>query len=190
MTVLPAETLMKLDRIPLSHEIDPQTDKCYALNAREQVTAHGACQKTHPKALLVFVSHRWLQGNWCHECKRDWTYDEWKAAGTAPRCPHGHRVGWPDDEANNKARTLIAFARWIKWRRTEAGFKDLVLPGLFWDKYSNLTKDKDMKVFFWIDFACVDQWNDAEKKRIMSALPLYTSCCQSMAGLLCGLALR
>ena len=74
------------------------------------------------------------------------------------------REGDPDDHARSKARALSQFAIW-------------------WAEYDHM-KEKRLnspnKVYFWLDYACIEQDNRELMNAGISSLPLYASTCGSI----------
>jgi len=165
MLVLPATKLMELGRIPRSNE-------GHAITARAAVEQ---CGKTrYPgmgdafDATIFFFSHKWKRPNWCAIAEKDllWGTEERIAALDA-----GHHVGDPDGAGHEKALALI---EWTKW----------VLCGISQQECFISTKciqpEKRMsleKMFFWIDWPCVDQENAGP---YMASLPAYVATCDSL----------
>ena len=66
------------------------------------------------------------------------------------------------DEPSEQARALIDFAKWFKWARP---LRD-----------HDLEIDREVEVFFWIDYSCVDQPPETDPGPGMAALPAYVAC--------------
>jgi len=149
MRVISADTIEKLGRIPRSNEK-------YAEDALEVVLKNGKDLFNSPNTVIVFFSHRWLRPNWCKELLRDLA---WGSPERSDADIRGFTVGDVDDEHNSKAKSLIEWSKWMKYFRNkmEGTFDGLTL---------------EMKVYFWIDWPCVDQLNPGPD---MAALPAYVS---------------
>jgi len=73
---------------------------------------------------------------------------------------------FPDTADNQKARTASELAKWIKWF--------LARPEV--NSFSHHPSESCVEVFFWVDWACMDQTPGATAPYIYS-LPLYTGAC-------------
>lgn len=160
MRVISAEKLAELGRIPRSNEQ-------YAITAEAAWRKEGAdASFGSPLAVVMMASHRWSRPNYCCQCEADrvWGSEERQSCHERE-----HFVGHPDDMHGSKAKALVQFAEWYTWWRTN---KISLHKG-----HGEITRDPELKLYFWIDFCCVDQDNPVPE---MSALPAYVSTCQAI----------
>ena len=176
MRVVPAATIAKLGRIPRS-------DEGHQVDAYEAVRRLGPDNWKHPKAVLVFFSHRWKRPAWCQALGMDvaWGSPEHKAAQAA-----GHAIGDVDGPAHEKASALIELSKWLYRDRLKSKVADdktrdpLVPPfsgALTFAAgfaFMELPQCDDLEIFYWIDWPCVDQTNPAAD---MAALPATAAIC-------------
>ena len=153
MSVVAHRTLKRLGRIPRSHE-------GYQEDAIAAVRRCGADRFKIPKAVLLFYSHVWKRPNWSEDLGKDlpWASEERQQA-----MREGKRIGDPDDAARSKAKALIAYGDWLK--RFQSGGND---------RLTGISMDDDLEIFWWIDWACIDQ--DAPGPD-MAALPAFAAAC-------------
>jgi hypothetical protein len=165
MRLLPGGVLEELGRIPRS--TDKREDgEPYTVDALEMIEREGSADDSEmPSSIIAFFSHRWLPANFStlHQKDVEWGSAEWLEAAVAEK----HYVGMPDSEGNDKARDLIEWMRWLKWRTSrETKFMENYLP----------RKCRD--VYFFIDWPCVDQTDPVAE---ICALPAFVSSCSLIA---------
>mmetsp|Transcript_67287 Transcript_67287/g.166155 ORF Transcript_67287/g.166155 Transcript_67287/m.166155 type:complete len:388 (-) Transcript_67287:149-1312(-) len=154
MKVLKLSKLVELGRIPRS------TDSQF-VDLHDEVLRCGSYQGTGiPNACIVFFSHRWERPNWCEARGKDlmWGSEERSEARKA-----GDIVGFPDTADNVKAKALMEWAEWLKWKRgtnrfTPDGSLGFVSP--------------TPEVLLFIDWCCVDQINPGPE---IAALPAFVA---------------
>ena len=154
MRVVAHSRLKELGRIPRSHE-GHQEDAIAA------VRRCGADGGNRPKAVLLFYSHRWKRPNWSEDLGKDLP---WASAERQQAMREGKRFGDPDDAARSKAKALIAYGDWLK--RFQSGWGE--------DRLVDISRDDDLEIFWWIDWASTDQ--DAPGPD-MAALPAFAAAC-------------
>ena len=157
MRVVAHSRLKGLGRIPRSHE-GHQEDAIAA------VRRCGADVTNKPNALLLFYSHRWKRPNWSEDLSKDLP---WASAERQQAMREGKRFGDPDDAARSKAKALIAYGDWLK--RFQSGGND--------GRLVDISRDDDLEIFWWIDWACTDQDNPGPD---MAALPAFAAVCAGM----------
>eukprot|EP01038_Epipyxis_sp_PR26KG_P015028 gene15028-20219_t len=156
MRVIPATKIEELGHIPRSNE-------GHAVDALEEVIKCGGEDGTNTaNAIIVFFSHRWMRPNWCEHDEKDllWGSEERAAADAA-----GYIIGDVDDMYHTKAKSLIQWSKWFIARLKTRGTFDGDLESL-------PLYDERVKIFFWIDWPCVDQLNPGPD---MAALPAYVA---------------
>ena len=166
MRVVPNKKLEEIRRIPRS-SANMQVD------ALEAVRSCGVEKSAHrrPRAVLLFISHRWARPDWCEELQAElpWkdTFDEVNQ-DRKKAMEEGKHIGHPDDAYGSKARALCEYAKWFKRARCKGT--------LAW--YApDVTNAEDMEIFWWIDFACTNQ-DDLGPD--MAALPAYAAACSGI----------
>ena len=155
MRVVAHSRLRELGRIPRSHE-GHQEDAIAA------VRRCGADWQNKPKAVILFYSHRWIRPNWSEDLGKDLP---WASAERQQAMGEGKRFGDPDDAARSKAKALIAYGDWLKRYR----LGNTIICSLH-----GITRDDDLEIFWWIDWASTDQ--DAPGPD-MAALPAFAAAC-------------
>ena len=155
MRVVAHYRLKELGRIPRSHE-GHQEDAIAA------VRRCGADADNRPKAVLLFYSHRWKRPNWSEDLGKDLP---WASAERQQAMREGKRFGDPDDAARSKAKALIAYGDWLKRARLSEDTDGTLV---------DISVDRDLEIFWWIDWACSDQ--DAPGPDI-AALPAFAAAC-------------
>eukprot|EP00964_Phaeocystis_antarctica_P087723 scaffold55730_cov66-Phaeocystis_antarctica.AAC.2 len=153
MRLVAHSKLTELGRIPRSHE-------GHQVDAIDTVRRCGADRYHNPKAVLLFFSHRWLRPNWSDKLNMDLPLHEGKHAMDA-----GKRLGDPDDAERSTAKALIAYGEWFKQYRTNVEYAS---------DASDITTSADLEIFWWIDWACVNQ--DAPGSDL-AALPAFAASC-------------
>ena len=156
MRVVAHSKLTELGRIPRSHEGHQE-------DAIEAVRRCGADNggSNNPKAVILFYSHRWKRPNWSEDLGKDLP---WASAERQLAMGEGKRFGDPDDAARSKAKALIAYGDWLK--RYKVGANPAAL--------ADISRDDDLEIFWWIDWASTDQ--DAPGPD-MAALPAFAAAC-------------
>ena len=116
--------------------------------------------------MLFFYSHRWKRPNWSEDLGKDLP---WESPERQLAMREGKRFGDPDDAARSKAKALIAYGEWFK--RFQSGGNHRLSPASPW---TGISMDDDLEIFWWIDWACIDQ--DAPGPD-MAALPAFAAAC-------------
>jgi hypothetical protein len=81
-------------------------------------------------------------------------------------------VGDVDDAGHTKALSLIEWAKWFKFKQSS---DDL-------DRLPDITSEANMKIYFWIDWPCVDQLNPGPDT---ATLPAFVACSHCFAAAWC-----
>ena len=152
MRAVAQRALKRLGRIPRSHE-GHQEDAIAA------VRRCGADIHNHPKAVLLFYSHRWKRPNWSEDLGKDLP---WASAEPQQAMTEGKRFADPDDAESSKTKALIAYVDWLKRLRKHSNW------------LADISNDRHLEIFWWIDWASTDQ--DAPGPD-MAALPAFAAAC-------------
>jgi len=135
----------------------PHSAMNLTVDARDALTLCGSRWDDAGFAVICFLSHRWLR----------------------PEIYH------PDDESSSKLKAVIEFGRWLEWVITNGKdvdfdqFPNCYVGGKDGDPDFKGDEKKNVRLFFWIDFACVDQ-NPDQLAFYINSLPLYIACCNYM----------